>query len=298
MSSRKSHLWNHKRLDDECYLDGSTSSTEKMIRENNEKRRSHEFDDVYTGFQKFAEVVGPQGLRYIVNKEIHQYRRIIWAIAFLGGISFSVNMIYKNTIRFYNYPTMIKPVEGVRAEFPKVTICLNSMHSHESLERTYPGLAEILPIYYGQADPSEEIYKRINMSYLDSLDMLDVMTDTIPSYYIQACMFQKRDCINDWRLALTMYGYCLQLNPATTERESILMNSTDDNNNGGRTASLSLVVSFNKSDWSNIGWANYLEGFTLYYSAADDEALEPAKSILLTDVTRGVPIVSLRQVPE
>ena len=72
------------------------------------------------------------------------------------------------------------------------------MHSHESLERTYPGLgtlglinlsitisAEILPIYYGQADPSEEIYKRINMSYLDSLDMLDVMTDTIPSYYIQ-----------------------------------------------------------------------------------------------------------------
>ena len=52
------------------------SSTEKMIRENNEKRRSHEvkaskalefkqsqFDDVYTGFQKFAEVVGPQGLR-------------------------------------------------------------------------------------------------------------------------------------------------------------------------------------------------------------------------------------------
>lgn len=35
--------------------------------------------------------------------------------------------------------------------------------------------------------------------------------------------------------------------------------------------------------------------FTLYYTAVDDEALEPAKSILLTDVTRGVPIVSLRQ---
>lgn len=76
-------------------------------------------------------------------------------------------------------------------------------------------------------------------------------------------MFQKRDCINDWRLALTMYGYCLQLSPATTERENILMNgltilidncskkftSTDDNNNGGRTASLSLVVSFNKVDF-------------------------------------------------
>ena len=79
---------------------------------------------------------------------------------------------------------------------------------------------------------------------------------------------------------------------------------------GGRTASLSIVFAFNKSDWASIGWANYLEGFTLYYrlitnlnysiraifsSALDDDALEPAKSILLTDVTRGVPIVSLRQ---
>lgn len=53
------------------------SSTETMIRpDNDEKRGAHEvfhdkrlvstkvkFDDVYTGFQKFAEVVGPQGLR-------------------------------------------------------------------------------------------------------------------------------------------------------------------------------------------------------------------------------------------
>jgi len=157
-----------------------------MIRpDNDEKRGAHEFDDVYTGFQKFAEVVGPQGLRYIVNKEIHQYRRIIWAIAFVCGLSFSVSMIYKNTIRFYSYPTMIKPVEGVHAEFPKVTICLNSMHSRQSLESAYPGLGDILPIYYGQADPADDIYDKINMTYLDSLDMLDVMTETIPSYYIQ-----------------------------------------------------------------------------------------------------------------
>ena len=69
----------------------------------------------------------------------------------------------------------------------------------------------------------------------------------------------------------------------------------DNIGDGGRTASLSIVFAFNKSDWASIGWANYLEGFTLYYTAVDDEALEPAKSILLTDVTRGVPIVSLRQ---
>ena len=34
---------------------------------------------------------------------------------------------------------------------------------------------------------------------------------------------------------------------------------------------------------------------SINFSALDDDALEPAKSILLTDVTRGVPIVSLRQ---
>ena len=36
------------------------------------------------------------------------------------------------------------------------------------------------------------------------------MKDTTSTYWVQACMFQKRDCINQWRMLLTMYGYCLQ----------------------------------------------------------------------------------------
>ena len=35
--------------------------------------------------------------------------------------------------------------------------------------------------------------------------------------------------------------------------------------------------------------------FTAYYTAVDDEVLEPAQFVLLSDVTRGVPIVTLRQ---
>ena len=47
---------------------------------------------------------------------------------------------------------------------------------------------------------------------------------------------------------------------------------------------------------SNLLWCHLAEFVSAYLcSALDDDALEPAKSILLTDVTRGVPIVSLRQ---
>ena len=38
-----------------------------------------------------------------------------------------------------------------------------------------------------------------------------------------------------------------------------------DISDGGRTASLSIVFAFNKSDWASIGWANYLEGKTIIY---------------------------------
>ena len=39
------------------------------------------------------------------------------------------------------------------------------------------------------------------------------MKDTTSTYWVQACMFQKRNCIDEWQMLLTMYGYCLQLRP-------------------------------------------------------------------------------------
>ena len=79
-------------------------------------------------------------------------------------------MMINNTERFYQYPSTIKPSEfgflprfgvslqtienhskPVHAQFPKVTICLNSMHSKFGLEKAYPGLDKALPFYYGYA---------------------------------------------------------------------------------------------------------------------------------------------------
>ena len=71
-------------------------------------------------------------------------------------------------------------------------------------------------------------------------------------------------------------------------------------------------MAFNWSDWTNVGWAHYLEGFTLFYrfilkfnirvltdffcsGTYDDDTLESSKSVLMNNVNYGVPIVSLRQ---
>ena len=39
----------------------------------------------------------------------------------------------------------------------------------------------------------------------------------------------------------------------------------------------------------------YFQGFTFYYSEHDDQAFSPTNGILLADITRGVPIVSMYQ---
>ena len=45
--------------------------------------------------------------------------------------------------------------------------------------------------------------------------MIQVMKETTSTYWVQACMFQKRDCVKNWNMTLTMYGYCLQLIPSS-----------------------------------------------------------------------------------
>ena len=50
---------------------------------------------------------------------------------------------------------------------------------------------------------------------------------------------------------------------------------------------------YNLTDWVPGGWAHYLEGYTIYYSHPDDEAFSPTNGILVADITRGVPIVSM-----
>ena len=57
------------------------------------------------------------------------------------------------------------------------------------------------------------------------------MKDTTSRYWVQACMYQKRNCIDQWKMVLTMYGYCLQLKP---ERQEPSENSQSINQSPAR----------------------------------------------------------------
>ena len=50
-----------------------------------------------------------------------------------------------------SYPTKFEiDVETARMQFPKLTVCLNSMHSKERIQTTYPIMSENINTYYGE----------------------------------------------------------------------------------------------------------------------------------------------------
>ena len=46
------------------------------------------------------------------------------------------------------------------------------MHSKKALDQFYPGLIDILPLYYGQADKNNEKYKNVSWTDLNHLDLM------------------------------------------------------------------------------------------------------------------------------
>jgi hypothetical protein len=70
-----------------------------------------------------------------------------------------------------------------------VTICLNSMHSRDALNRNYPGLIEIMPLYYGQEDRRSRKFENVSSDFwrsIESLDFNKVISDTASNYWVQA----------------------------------------------------------------------------------------------------------------
>ena len=55
--------------------------------------KSHEVEKAITDFKSYAESVGPQGLSYIVNTQVHLARRIFWTMVFILGSGFSLSKI-------------------------------------------------------------------------------------------------------------------------------------------------------------------------------------------------------------
>ena len=64
------------------------------------------------------------------------------------------------------------------------------MHSKKALDQFYPGLIDILPLYYGQADKNSEKYE--NVSWTD-LNHLDLMKDWLKILYLNI-IFKKLFC--------------------------------------------------------------------------------------------------------
>ena len=54
-------------------------------------------------------------------------------------------------------------------------------------------------------------------------------------------------------------------------------------------------MTYNKNDWTLGGWVHFLEGYTIYLSSVDDLAFSPTDGILVSDVSRGIPIVTIRE---
>jgi len=62
-----------------------------------------------------------------------------------------------------------------------------------------------------------------------------------------------------------------------------------------RPTSISLLLTYDLTNWSPGGWAHYLEGFTIYLSNSNESAFSPVNGILLSDIAGGVPIVSMKE---
>ncbi|CAG5094454.1 Oidioi.mRNA.OKI2018_I69.XSR.g13570.t1.cds [Oikopleura dioica] len=162
-------------------------------------------------------------------------------------------------------------------------VCLNSLHSKLKLAEEYPGLEEALPYYYG-GKHEESHGSMLNWTYLNSIDMGRVQKRIRSTFLMVACKFQGQDCSRSWLLARSKQGSCLRFQPQRF-----------DNLPYSRRLTLSMVLAFNKTDWTDCGWNHHLDGFTIYITGRHDRALMGPEYIMLTDVTRGIPVVDLKQ---
>lgn len=56
---------------------------------------------------------------------------------------------FENFLRYCDYPSIIKQGKRIPSTFPRITICLNSLHSKKKIAQHFPELLKALPFYYG-----------------------------------------------------------------------------------------------------------------------------------------------------
>ena len=122
------------------------------------------------------------------------------------------------------------------------------------------------------------------MTYLESIDVMEFLEKTASEVHVFGCQFGKTDCKNEWKTVKTLYGFCKEASPS---------DFAENDEYEEAPQSISLLLTYDLENWTPGGWAHYLEGFTVYHSQHDDEAFSPTNGILLADISRGVPIVSM-----
>jgi hypothetical protein len=135
------------------------------------------------------------------------------------GCGQSVMMVLDNYNKFKSYPSYLteKTDENITTMFPKITICLNSMHSLNKLNTYYPDMvkihylgaakrhivdAKLLSSFYGQRNGT--LPPSSNLTYLRSIDVEKFLYETRSDVNIFGCRFGKFDCKGTTRLFLNI----------------------------------------------------------------------------------------------
>ena len=204
------------------------------------------------------------------------------------GISYSLKMIAKCAINFFKYPASIKPNLNSKdvVRFPKVTICLNGMHSTKKIEQRYPGYGPVIrELYTGSFNDRPISRNRTVNQMLDSVIYDDFINATSNEFIIFGCRYMNTGCLKNWTMEFTRFGRCAVFNPD--------IDQIGEKTAVGRKASLSIVVGYNQSD-ANVGWYSFLSGVTMYYSSPSESFLDPLNSLSLPPET--VPMLSVVQI--
>ena len=88
--------------------------------------------------------------------------------------------------------------------------------------------------------------------------------------------------LEKWKYVKTLYGICKETNPSRFPE-------VKKDGPAYKPTSISLLLTYDLTNWSPGGWAHYLEGYTIYLSNSNDSAFSPVNGILLSDIAGGVP---------
>ena len=80
----------------------------------------------------YADTVGPQALRFIIDRQSITIRKVIWSVTIVFGFLYSAHNIKLCTLRYLSYPSTIKPTQDLATpvRFPKITVCNNVSPTH------------------------------------------------------------------------------------------------------------------------------------------------------------------------